>query len=68
MVLSRRGGLTVQDKDNDEAATKRRPQKDNENFIIHTPMEQFLYLLVEMENLAARQSICWTPAVPTDIY
>ena len=45
--------------------TKRRPRKDDDKLLVPSAMEQFLYLLIEMENLIARQLIRWTPADAT---
>jgi hypothetical protein len=41
--------------------TKQRPRQHRETLSTPTPMEQFLYLLVEMENLLARKVIRWKP-------
>jgi hypothetical protein len=41
--------------------TKRRSRNNQDALSTPTPMEQFLYLLLEMENLLSRQSIRWKP-------
>ena len=45
--------------------TRRRPPKDDDELVTPGAMEQFLYLLIEMENLVARRLIRWTPADAT---